>query len=187
MKSPATMAAAEPLKKTQLTIPRMKCKHCFYHYARLHPCLFCDHCLKKCTEVIDQSGRNIIGRHPGLGQSLQGWNLEDTADTKVKDTAPYKFCLGRGKLILDTAAKVDLGKNRRQRWRILEKKAVEVERRATRCGFCLPTEKREDLVRYCHHCQKHMCVGCEVVHSRNRLCKHHATVDLRAANNLALM
>ena len=88
---------------------------------------------------------------------------------------------------MDSLSTKGSDKKQAERWKILEKKAFELEKRATRCGFCLPSDKRTKLVRYCGHCQKHMCGDCDIKHSKHTLCKHHATVDLLAENNSALM
>lgn len=172
-----------------------------------HTCLFCDKCLSACKKTPTYSKTFTMGpkvyEFPDIPPAqkkektlFEGSFRLDTIPTKRERHVTFADQRGmpvRGlckapnsEVILNTS--LDMRRsNDLDMPRAFQNKLKELEKTATRCGFCPRDKKRDKLMTYCIHCRKHMCHGCTQRHDAAKLYKYHATVNLIEKCNTSLL
>ncbi len=189
----------------------LRCQLCWSPLSRgpksgCHQCLFCDACLRICQNAP------IPPTQPRGGTAHSGYNTDRGSNHSNRHSHPRGFHSnvspqdphgyhdneGTGTLISGKSERhVRFSENVEYRpdsggpgpgqESVLRDKLRELDRRATRCGFCPRHRRRGTLVRFCVPCHKHLCSDCSQVHSSEKLYKYHATIDLVCHSNQDLL
>ena len=197
-------------KKLMKAADYVKCQGCYSPIslgkvllAKPHPCLFCSECLK----TVTFTGKEKYTRH-GMVKVNSFGSSQDSDITAWDKSAGKNHYGGFGNLkcqevLLNSSLKSNSTSSRQQVPKVptrhrdstktgfnremFQEKLKDLEIRATRCGYCVPWQKKRKLVTFCVQCKKYICKQHSLFHEKSRYTKLHGTVNLTRMPNDALL